>query len=90
MVDTFKRAAFIQHFIKDEKKIMMDGVGSNLFQNKFFVQHFVAYSSKNKCWIRLKWFTIQHLTSSTISKVGFNVFQRSNDYSNVFIKNNKR
>ena len=33
--------------------------------------------------------TIQHLISNTISNVDFNVFKRSNVYSNVFIKNNK-
>ena len=40
--------------------------------------------------IRLKWFTIQHLNSNTISNVYFSVFERLNVYSNVFIKNNKR
>ena len=41
------------------------------------------------CWIHLKWFTIQNVIFNTISNVDFNVFDRLNVYSNVFIKNNK-
>ena len=60
---------------------MLDDVGWNLLQSKFFIQHFLVSNTKNTPWIRLKWF---------ISNVDFNVFERSNVYSNVFIKNNKR
>ena len=42
-----------------------------------------------RCWICLKWFTIQRLISITILNVDFNVFERLNVYSNVFITNNK-
>ena len=69
---------------------MLDGVGWNLFQNKFFIQPFLVSNNKNTCWVRLKRFTIQHLISNTISNIDFNIFERSNIYSNVFIKNNKR
>ena len=46
---------------------MLDGVGWNLFQNEFFIQHVIASNTKNTCWIRLKWFTIPRLISNTIS-----------------------
>ena len=57
-----------------------------MFQNKFFIQHFLASNTENIYWIRLIWFTIQHLISNTISNVDFNVFNYSNVYSSVFIK----
>ena len=47
-------------------------------------------TTKKTCWILLKSFTIQHLISNTILNVAFNVFKRSNVYSNVFIKYNKK
>ena len=37
---------------------MLDGVGWNLFQRKFFIQHFLASSTEYTCWTRLKWFTV--------------------------------
>ena len=60
------------------------------FPEQIFHPTFSASNTKNTCWIRLKWFNIQHLICSTISNVDFNVFNRSNVYSNVFIKNNQR
>ena len=47
-------------------------------------------TTKNTCWILLKSFIIQHLISNTILNVAFNVFKRTNVYSNVFIKYNKK
>ena len=72
-----------------KKKTILNGAGWNFFLNKFFIQHFLASITKIICWIGLKWFTIQHLISNTISNVDFNVFKHSNVYSNVFIENNK-
>ena len=103
MLDPFKRADFIQHFIKEEKSHVgwcwMKFVSEQIFHPLFScIQHqkymlysfkVVASNTKNTCCIRLKWFTIQHLISNTISDIDFNVFECSNVYSNVFIKNNK-
>ena len=69
---------------------MLDGVGWNLFQIKFFIQHFLASNTKNTCWICVKRFTTQYLILNTIENVDFNFFECSNVYSNAFIKNNKR
>ena len=46
---------------------------------------FLHSTTKIMCY-RLEWFTIQHLISTTTSNVDFKVFERSNAYSNVFIK----
>ena len=70
---------------------MLDGIRWNLFHSNSFIQHFLAFNNKNNVvGIRLEWVTIQHLISRTTSNVDFNVFERSNAYSNVFIKKNKR
>ena len=79
MLDPFKRTDFIEYFIKEEK----NHVGWYCIKS-------TPSNIKNTCRICLKWFTIQYLILNTILNVDFNVSERSNIYSNVFIKNNKR
>ena len=51
---------FHPKFRKKKKKITLDSVGWNLFQNKFFIQLLLPSNTKITCWIRLRRFSIQH------------------------------
>ena len=43
------------------KKIMLHDLGGKLFQNNFFMQHFLSSKTKNTCQICLKWSSNQPL-----------------------------
>ena len=64
MLGLFKRADLIQRFINKEKKSCWKVLNEICSGTNYSIQHFLASNTKNTCWIRLKWFTIQHLISN--------------------------
>ena len=75
MLDTFKRADFIQHFIKEKKSCWMV---KKFVPEQFFFPGFSCIQHQKYISVLFKVVNIQHLISNTISNVDFNIFKRSN------------